>query len=80
MVDFYHSVSEVQYPVQDEYQISHTREEDNSSKPRLLDRRNLLVGSTGLAAASALHSATSIQTAQAQQAAGQRPNILFIMG
>src|SRR6201987_2998674 len=46
----------------------------------LLDRRNLLLGSTALAAAAALRSATAIQTAQAQQAAGQKPNILFIMG
>ena len=59
-----------------------THEEDNRSKRgnRLLDRRNLLLGGTALAAASALHSATSIQTAQAQQAAGQKPNILVIMG
>jgi hypothetical protein len=40
----------------------------------------LLLGSTALAAASALGSATSIQPAQAQQAARQKPNILFIMG
>jgi arylsulfatase A-like enzyme len=62
--------------------MARTHEEDNGSKPRisLLDRRNLLLGSTALAAASALRSATSIQPAQAQQAAGQKPNILFIMG
>ena len=62
--------------------MSRTHEEDNGSKPglRLLDRRNVLLGSTAIAAASALRSAASIQPAQAQQAAGQKPNILFIMG
>jgi arylsulfatase A-like enzyme len=62
--------------------MSRTHEEDSGSKPgsNLLDRRNLLLGSTALAAASALRSATSIQPAQAQRATGQKPNILFIMG
>jgi arylsulfatase A-like enzyme len=56
--------------------------EDNRSTQgnSLLDRRNLLLGSTALAAASVLLSATSIPPAQAQQAARQKPNILFIMG
>src|SRR5262245_61747526 len=52
-----------------------------------VDRRKVLLGSTTLAA-SALAAASSGQVAQAQQrpatpaapAAGQRPNILFIMG
>jgi arylsulfatase A-like enzyme len=53
-------------------------EESGRSK---LDRRNVLLAGTTLAAASALGSATNIQTAQAQPApSGQRPNILFIMG
>jgi arylsulfatase len=55
-------------------------EDDRSKRENLFDRRNLLLGSTALAAASALSSATSIQTAQAQQSAGQKPNILVIMG
>ncbi len=48
-----------------------------------MNRRNVLLGSTTLAAASALGSAASTQTAQAQAqpaAAGQRPNILVIFG
>jgi arylsulfatase A-like enzyme len=47
-----------------------------------LSRRNILLASTTLAAASALGSARSISTAQAQQAApsGKQPNILVIMG
>src|SRR6516225_706106 len=46
-----------------------------------LDRRNILLAGTSLAAASALGSAASVQTAQAQPApSGQRPNIVFIMG
>jgi arylsulfatase len=48
-----------------------------------MDRRNLLLGSTTYAAASALGSAaatTQITKAQAQAPSGQRPNILFIMG
>src|SRR6185437_2364721 len=45
------------------------------------DRRKILLGTTAVAAVSALHAATSVQTAQAQTAsAGQKPNILFIMG
>src|SRR5262245_18946379 len=52
-------------------------ESDNSGE---LSRRNILLAGTTLAAASALGSAASIQTAQAQPApSGQRPNIVFIM-
>ena len=48
---------------------------------RKVDRRNILLAGTTLAAASALGSAASIQQAQAQPApSGQRPNILIIMG
>jgi len=48
-----------------------------------LNRRNVLLGSTTLAAASALSSAALIGTAQAQQRVAtndRKPNILFIMG
>src|SRR6516162_2719591 len=46
-----------------------------------LDRRNILLAGTALAATSTLGSAASIQEAQAQPApSGQRPNILIIMG
>src|SRR5262249_21817849 len=46
------------------------------------NRRNMLLAGTTLAAASALSSAASVQTAvaQAQQAAAGKPNILVIMG
>jgi arylsulfatase A-like enzyme len=55
-----------------------TAKEGNRPK---LDRRNILLAGTTLAAASALGSAASDQTAQAQPApAGQRPNIIVIMG
>jgi arylsulfatase len=53
---------------------------DNKQRP---SRRNILLGGTTLAAASAVGGATPIQVAQAQaqQApAGQRPNILVIWG
>src|SRR5215468_2676941 len=44
-----------------------------------LDRRNILLAGTALAATSALQ--TSVETAQGQPApSGQRPNILIIMG
>jgi arylsulfatase len=50
----------------------------------ILNRRNMLLAGTTLAAASALNSAASVETAvaQAQQAAppGSKPNILVIMG
>jgi arylsulfatase len=45
------------------------------------NRRNILLGSTTLAAASALGAAAPVTLAQAQQPqSGQRPNIVFIMG
>jgi arylsulfatase len=60
-----------------------TRDQSNLSH-RAPNRRNLLLGGTTIAAASALTSAASVQTAvaQAQQAApaGAKPNILVIMG
>ena len=50
------------------------------SRPKL-DRRNILLAGTTLAAASALGSAASIEKAQAQPApSGERPNIIVIMG
>jgi arylsulfatase len=53
---------------------------DQGDKSAALSRRNILLAGTTLAAASALGSAVSIQTAQAQPAPpGQRPNIVFIM-
>ena len=55
-----------------------------SSSYRLLgpvNRRNVLLGGTTLAAATALNSAIPVQVAQAQQQpAGRRPNILVIFG
>jgi arylsulfatase len=55
--------------------------ETTSSK---LNRRNMLLGSTTIAAASVLSPAAPVQTAQAQPQpaapAGRRPNILVIMG
>jgi arylsulfatase A-like enzyme len=54
-----------------------------NSESSVLNRRNMLLAGTTLAAASALSSAASVQTAvaQAQQAApGAKPNILVIMG
>src|SRR5262245_49151182 len=74
------------------YFVPRTREENMGSKNRLqnseLNRRNILLGGTTLAA-SAIASTGSLQTAQAQQRpaqgqpaapAGQRPNILVIFG
>ena len=60
---------------------------DQNAKSNV-NRRNVLLGGTTLAAASAIASAASVQTAQAQQRtaqaqpapAGERPNIVFIMG
>jgi arylsulfatase A-like enzyme len=45
-----------------------------------LSRRNILLASTTLAAASALGSAATVQTAQAQTPSGKRPNIVVIWG
>ena len=63
-------------------------EEDNKSERgnSLLNRRNLLLGSTTLAATSAIGSGQPVRVAQAQAQAqqpvssGGRPNILVIMG
>jgi arylsulfatase len=51
-------------------------------KNNALNRRNILLGGTTLAAASALGAATPVHVAQAQQptASGRPPNILVIMG
>src|SRR6187431_2919673 len=54
-------------------------------KKRALNRRNILLGSTTLAAVSALGASAPVQVAQAQQqpapaAAGAKPNILVIFG
>jgi arylsulfatase A-like enzyme len=59
---------------------SKNREQSNL-EAHALNRRNILLGSTTLAAASALGTAAGVQKAveQAQQAAG-KPNILVIMG
>jgi arylsulfatase len=49
-----------------------------------IDRRSILLGSTALAAATAMTGVSSVKTAQAQQqaapATGQKPNILVIFG
>ena len=48
-----------------------------------VNRRNVLLGGTTLAAASAMGSGVSVKNAQAQQppaSIGQRPNIIVIMG
>lgn len=62
-----------------------TRDRDTSD--RKLNRRNILLGGTTLAAASALTAGASTQVAQAQQRpapapapSGQKPNILVIWG
>ena len=65
--------------------MSNGNDEDKSNlKKSELNRRNMLLAGTTLAAASALGTAASVQkaVAQAQQAApaGQKPNILVIMG
>ena len=57
-----------------------TEDENNKSK---LNRRDMLLASTTLAAASALRSAASAQTTQGHTPvapSGRSPNILFIMG
>ena len=58
-------------------------ETKSTSEPHALNRRNILLGSTTLAAASVLGSPVqlAVSQAQAQQApSGQRPNIVVIMG
>src|SRR3974390_129537 len=63
-----------------------SRQDDSNksnSEHKALNRRNMLLAGTTLAAASALSSAATVQTAvaQAQQAVpGGKPNILVIMG
>src|SRR5579872_6116494 len=55
--------------------------ERKDSTKRDMSRRNVLLATTSLAAASVLGAAASIEKALAQQApSGQRPNILVIMG
>ena len=56
---------------------------DETANKSKLNRRNMLLAGTTLAAASALRSAASAQTTQGQAPAapsGRRPNILVIMG
>ncbi len=53
---------------------------DEIKSQRAPSRRNLLLASTTLAAAAALGSATTLQTAQAQSSTGRRPNIVVIWG
>jgi len=59
-----------------------SRDNKPNSDNSVFNRRNMLLAGTTLAAASALSSAASVQTAvaQAQQAAAGKPNILVIMG
>jgi len=55
--------------------------EKSNLKNYSVNRRNMLLGGTTLAAASALGSAASVQKAQAQPVpSGERPNIIVIMG
>src|ERR1700722_1521102 len=66
--------------------MSNANDGDKSNlKNGTLNRRNVLLASTTLAAASALGTAASVQKAVAQQPAatppsGKQPNIVFIMG
>ena len=57
---------------------------DESAHAGVLSRRNMLLATTTIAAASAMGTATSVQkaVAQTQQASptGSKPNILVIMG
>jgi arylsulfatase len=58
---------------------------DDQGRKANVSRRNVLLGGTTLAAASAMGSAAPVRTAQAQQQpapapSGRRPNILVIMG
>jgi arylsulfatase A-like enzyme len=58
---------------------------DREGENRAVNRRNILLGGTTLAAASALAASAPVQVAQAQTrqpaaAAGERPNILVIFG
>jgi hypothetical protein len=63
--------------------MSDDAEADKSGlKDQAFNRRNILLGSTTLAAASALGAAAPVKLAQAQQpaASGRPPNILVVMG
>ena len=53
---------------------------DENGRNRELNRRNILLAGTTVAAASVMGSAAPVRTAQAQTTSGQRPNIIFIMG
>jgi hypothetical protein len=58
---------------------------DGHGQTTNVSRRNILLGGTTLAAASAITPAAAMRTAQAQQQlpatpSGRKPNILFIMG
>lgn len=58
-------------------------DKQKDGSPRDMSRRNVLLATTSLAAASALSSALSVGEALAQAQpvpSGQRPNIIFIMG
>src|SRR5262249_50787436 len=62
---------------------SNGNRQDTTASKSPLNRRNVLLGSTTLAAASAIGGAAPVQVAQAQAQpapAGQRPNILVIWG
>src|SRR5581483_69047 len=58
--------------------------EKSNLERHVVDRRNILLGSTAVAAASALAASAPVQTAQAQQQQAApseaKPNILVIMG
>jgi arylsulfatase A-like enzyme len=64
--------------------IGPAKKTDEDQNDRALNRRNILLGGTTLAAASALAASASVKVAQAQAqpapAASGKPNILFIMG
>ena len=62
-----------------ENRTSHLKSSDNG----VLSRRNILLGGTSLAAATAINAVDRTQVAQAQQTAttsGRKPNILVIWG
>ena len=53
---------------------------DSKAHEHTISRRNILLGGTAIAAASALSAAATAPAAQAAIPAGGKPNILFIMG
>src|SRR5215203_537036 len=64
---------------------SKDEQDKTKTENRVLDRRRVLLGSTTLAAASALGAGAPVRVAQAQAQqpaapSGRRPNILVIMG